>query len=352
MIEVKNLTKVYGDHTAVDDLSFKIYNGKIYGLLGPNGAGKSTTMNMMTGCLAPTSGSVRINGFDVVKQPMKAKKCIGYLPEIPPVYGELTPFEYLVFVAEAKGVSYERAVRQAQSAMEMTDITDMSDRLIKNLSKGYRQRVGIAMTLLGDPDIIILDEPTVGLDPKQIIEVRALIQALGETKTVIVSSHILAEIREICDHVLIISGGKLIANAPIEELSESVSADVKLKLSVRGDETGVLEVLNQIEEIESCTLQPSHEAGVVSLALCVKGEVDLRDKIFFAMADRRYAVISMEKEEESLESIFLRLTEEAALASGEKKSARAKRSRKGSPEDNDRDGEYELIEEEKEEGEN
>lgn len=349
MIEVKNLTKVYGDHTAVDDLNFKIYNGKIYGLLGPNGAGKSTTMNMMTGCLAPTAGSVRINGFDVVKQPLKAKKCIGYLPEIPPVYGELTPYEYLLFVAEAKGVSYERAVRQVQSAMEMTDIADMSDRLIKNLSKGYRQRVGIAQTLLGDPDIIILDEPTVGLDPKQIIEVRALIRALGETKTVIVSSHILAEIREICDHVLIISGGKLIANAPIEELSESVSTDVKLNLSVRGDEAGVLEVLNQMEEIESCTLQASHEAGVVSLALRVKGEVDLRDRIFFAMADRRYAVISMEKEEASLESVFLRLTEEAAKASADGKGARSKKSRRSAAEEADRDGEYELIEDEREE---
>ena len=344
MIEVKNLTKVYGTHKAVDNLNFKIYNGKIYGLLGANGAGKSTTMNMMTGCLAPTSGSVRINGFDVVKEPLKAKKCIGYLPEIPPVYGELTPFEYLVFVAEAKGVSYERAVRQVQNAMEMTDITDMSDRLIKNLSKGYRQRVGIAMTLLGDPDIIILDEPTVGLDPKQIIEVRALIRALGETKTVIVSSHILAEIREICDHVLIISGGKLIANAPIEELQESTSVDTKLSLSVRGDEAGVLEALNQIEEIESCTLQASHEAGVVSLSLHIKGDADLRDKIFFAMADRRYAVLSMEKEELSLESVFLQLTreaEESANAAGTSKKSACRNA-----EEPEREGEYELIEEE------
>ena len=344
MIEVKNLTKVYGAHTAVDNLNFKIYNGKIYGLLGPNGAGKSTTMNMMTGCLAPTAGSVRINGFDVVKEPIKAKKCIGYLPEIPPVYGELTPYEYLLFVAEAKGVSYERAVRQVQEVMDMTDISDMGDRLIKNLSKGYRQRVGIAQTMLGNPDIIILDEPTVGLDPKQIIEVRALIRTLGETKTVIVSSHILAEIREVCDHVLIISGGKLIANAPIEELGDSVSTDTKLKLSVRGDEAGVLEVLNQMEEIESCTVQASHEQGVVSLVLLVKGEVDLRDKIFFAMADRRYAVLSMEKEEASLESVFLRLTEEAALENADKKESRTQKMRRIAAEENQKDGEYELIE--------
>lgn len=183
MIEVKNLTKIYGDHTAVDGLSFKINNGKIYGLLGPNGAGKSTTMNMMTGCLAPTSGSVKINGFDMFDEPLRAKKCIGYLPEIPPVYGEMTPLEYLRFVADAKGVPYNRAIRQVQEAMELTHIDDMQNRLIKNLSKGYRQRVGIAQAMLGNPDIIILDEPTVGLDPKQIAEIRELIRTLGEIKT-------------------------------------------------------------------------------------------------------------------------------------------------------------------------
>ena len=345
MIEVKNLTKVYGDHTAVDNLSFKIYNGKIYGLLGPNGAGKSTTMNMMTGCLSPTSGSVRINGFDVVKEPVKAKKCIGYLPEIPPVYGELTPYEYLLFVAEAKGVSYERAVRQVQEVMEMTDIMDMRDRLIKNLSKGYRQRVGIAQTILGDPDIIILDEPTVGLDPKQIIEIRSLIRALGETKTVIISSHILAEIKEMCDHVLIISGGKLIANSPIEELQDSVSAGMKLRLSVRGDADGVIAALNEIEEIESCTLEASHEEGVVALTLKTKSDADLRDRIFFAMADRRYAVISMEREEESLESVFLRLTDDAPE---EDDGASRKKAKKKLQDEPDMEGEYELIEEEEE----
>ena len=349
MIEVKNLTKVYGDHTAVDNLNFKIYNGKIYGLLGPNGAGKSTTMNMITGCLAPTSGSVRINGFDVVKEPVKAKKCIGYLPEIPPVYGELTPYEYLLFVAEAKGVSYERAVRQVQEVMNMTDITDMQDRLIKHLSKGYRQRVGIAQTMLGNPDIIILDEPTVGLDPKQIIEVRSLIRTLGETKTVIISSHILAEIKEMCDHVLIISGGKLIANSPIEDLQDSVSNGMKLRLSVRGDTDGVIAALNEIEEIDTCTLEASHEEGVVSLTLRTKSETDLRDRIFFAMADRRYAVLSMEKEEESLESVFLRLTD----ASEERQEPAAKKKgKKKLAEDVDRDGEYELIDDDDEEEKN
>ncbi|MBQ8212888.1 MAG: ABC transporter ATP-binding protein [Clostridia bacterium] len=334
MIEVKNLTKIYGDHTAVDGLSFKINNGKIYGLLGPNGAGKSTTMNMMTGCLAPTSGSVKINGFDMFDEPLRAKKCIGYLPEIPPVYGEMTPLEYLRFVADAKGVPYNRAIRQVQEAMELTHIEDMKNRLIKNLSKGYRQRVGIAQAMLGNPDIIILDEPTVGLDPKQIAEIRELIRTLGEIKTVIVSSHILAEIQELCDHVLIISGGKLIANAPIEELQNRTGDRLRLRLSVRGDERGVLKVLSSFDEIEGCTVTGSREDGVINLTLSAAASDDLRDRIFFAMADSRYAVLSMEKEEETLESIFLQLTDETPT------SARAA--------ENDRDGEYELIDDRKE----
>lgn len=334
MIEVKELTKVYGDHTAVDRMSFKINNGKIYGLLGPNGAGKSTTMNIIAGCLAPTSGTVKINGFDIYDQPQKAKACIGYLPEIPPLYNELTPFEYLSFVAEAKGVSHQRALRQVHEAMELTDIDDMKDRLIKNLSKGYRQRVGIAQAMLGNPDIIILDEPTVGLDPKQIAEIRALIRKLGEMKTVIVSSHILAEISEMCDHVLIISKGHLIANAPLEEL-QSMGGDKEiLKLSVRGEENAVIEALNEIPEVESCTVLPSHEDGVVRLSVSAEGE-DLRDRIFFAMADRRMAVISMEREAATLESVFLALTEEAERSEAEKRKARD-----AEPE---RDGEYELI---------
>ena len=338
MIEVKELTRVYGDHVAVDRLSFKINNGKIYGLLGPNGAGKSTTMNMIAGCLAPTSGTVKINGFDIYDEPIKAKQCIGYLPEIPPLYVDMTPFEYLSFVAEAKGMSYERGLRQVHEVMELTQIDGMKDRLIRNLSKGYRQRVGIAQALLGNPDIIILDEPTVGLDPKQIIEIRELIRKLGEIKTVIVSSHILAEISEVCDHVLIIAGGRLIANAPIAELQGKTNSKARIKLSVRGDEDGVIEVLSGIEEIERCTVGASSEAGVVNLRVEAEAGEDLRDRIFFAMADRRYAVISMEQEAATLESVFLALTEEAEKVSPRK-------ARRDEPE---RDGEYELIDVDKE----
>ena len=262
---------------------------------------------------------------------------MGYLPEIPPVYEELTPEEYLRFVADAKGVSFERAIRQVNEAMELTQIYSMRHRLIKNLSKGYRQRVGIAQAMLGNPDIIILDEPTVGLDPKQIIEIRSLIRRLGEIKTVIISSHILAEISEICDHVLIIAGGKLIANAPIEELQKKSNAGARLKLSVRGDEAGVLETLSAIEELESCMVGVSREAGVVNLTLSAKGDADLRDRIFFALADRRYALLSMEKEETSLESIFLKLTSEA------EKNQTAQKPDKKRGKSADRDGKYELI---------
>ena len=341
MIEVKDLTRVYGDHIAVDHISFKINNGKIYGFLGPNGAGKSTTMNMMAGCLAPTEGTVRINGFDMFDEPLKAKRCIGYLPEIPPLYDEMTPYEYLSFVAEAKDVSYTRAQRQVHEVMELVQIEQVKDRLIKHLSKGYRQRVGIAQTMLGNPDIIILDEPTVGLDPRQITEIRALIRRLGERKTVIVSSHILAEISAVCDHVLILSKGKLIANAPIEELQSGFADRVQFCLSVRGDEQGVIDTLGAIEEIESCTVERTREEGVVELTLIATDAGDLRDRIFFALADRRYALLSMERKDATLESIFLSLTERASEA--EKSRGEGRVRSKLIPDARERDGEYEII---------
>ncbi len=231
MIEVKNLCKRYGDHIAVDDLSFTIESGHVYGFLGPNGAGKSTTMNIITGCLAATSGSVTIDGYDIYEDAQEAKSRIGYLPEIPPLYQDMTVREYLMFVAKAKGVGHgaewkdKKAVRQAienqlAAAMAVTQLEDVENRLIKNLSKGYKQRVGIAQALLGGPEIIILDEPTVGLDPRQIIEIRDLIRELGKEHTVILSSHILSEVRSICDRLLIIAGGKLVASDTPEHLEE------------------------------------------------------------------------------------------------------------------------------------
>ena len=309
MIEIKGLTKKYGSRVAVDHVSFKIRNGHIYGLLGPNGAGKSTTMNIIAGCLAPTEGTVLINGYDICEQPIEAKRQIGYLPEQPPLFGDMTPFEYLCFVAEAKGVKDDLIDRQVKEAMEVTDILSVKDRLIRNLSKGYRQRVGIAQTMLGTPDIIILDEPTVGLDPRQLIEIRALIRRLGEKLTVVVSSHILSEISELCDHVIILSEGRVVADDDMAALEAQVSPEKIIRMTVKGDEAGVRRVLGGIEGIDEISDGPaSGIEGTVSLSVKSHSGADLRDTIFFAMAEERYAVISMELAEHSLESIFLSLT--------------------------------------------
>ena len=305
MIEVKGLTKKYGARTAVDNVSFKIRNGHIYGLLGPNGAGKSTTMNIIAGCLSPTDGTVLINGYDICDQPIEAKRQIGYLPEQPPLFGDMTPFEYLCFVAEAKGVKDDLIDRQVKEAMTVTDILPVKDRLIRNLSKGYRQRVGIAQT----PDIIILDEPTVGLDPKQLTEIRALIRKLGEKLTVIVSSHILSEISELCDHVVILSEGRVVADDSMAALEARVSPEKVLRMTVKGDESGIRGVLKGIDGVMSVTADgASSVEGAINLKVKTTTEADLRDTIFFAMAEQRYAVISMELVEQSLESIFLSLT--------------------------------------------
>ena len=308
MIEVKGLTKVYGNKTAVEDVSFKIRNGRIYGLLGPNGAGKSTTMNIITGCLSPTEGTVLVNGYDVCTQPIEAKRQIGYLPEQPPLFTDMTPLEYLTFVAEAKGVADDLIDRQVKEAMNLTDLTGVKDRLIRNLSKGYRQRVGIAQAILGSPDIVILDEPTVGLDPQQLKEIRALIRKLGTKHTVILSSHILTEISELCDHVIIISEGHVVADSSMAELEAQVSSDTVLNMSIKGDEAGIREVLGTIPGVLDVVVLPAPNKKTVSLRVTTEGQGDLRDDIFFAMAERRYAVVSMERSEHSLEEIFLSLT--------------------------------------------
>ena len=309
MIEVQNLTKVYGGKTAVENVSFKIRNGRIYGLLGPNGAGKSTTMNIIAGCLSPTEGTVLINGYDICDQPTEAKRQIGYLPEQPPLFTDMTPAEYLTFVAEAKGVSDDLLDRQVKEVMNVTDLLSVKDRLIRNLSKGFRQRVGIAQAMLGNPDIIILDEPTVGLDPQQLTEIRSLVRKLGEKLTVIISSHILSEISELCDHVIILSEGHVVADSSMAELEAQVSPETVLHMTVKGDEAGVREVLASVAGVGDVKVLSSSEGeGTVTLKVTTASDVDLRDDIFFAMAERRYAVLSMEKQEQSLEAIFLSLT--------------------------------------------
>ena len=246
MIEVKNLVKKYGDHLAVDHLSFHVEKGQIYGFLGPNGAGKSTTMNIMTGYIASTDGEVIINGHNILEEPEEAKKCIGYLPEQPPLYFDMTVKEYLKFAAELKKVPRDRRENQIKDVMKMVGITNMQERLIKNLSKGYRQRVGLAQAILGYPEIIILDEPTVGLDPKQIIEIRELIRKLAKNHTIILSSHILSEVSEVCDYILIINNGKLVASDTTDNLEKMTMGSNTLELSVKGDRERMKNILNLI----------------------------------------------------------------------------------------------------------
>lgn len=253
MIEVKDLVKRYSKNTAVDHLNFHVQKGQIYGFLGPNGAGKSTTMNMMTGYLASTEGQILINGYDVAEEPMEARKCIGYLPEIPPLYPDMTVLEYLRFVAELKQLPKNERSTEIERVMDETRIKDMENRLIRHLSKGYKQRVGLAQALLGDPEVLILDEPMVGLDPKQIIEIRELIRGLGQKHTVILSSHILSEISSICDHVLIISNGKLVASDTPENLGSYMKHTDAMELQVRGSKEAceqAIELLKQVKGLE------------------------------------------------------------------------------------------------------
>ena len=253
MIEISHLTKKYGANVAVNDLNLTLESGNIYGFLGPNGAGKSTTMNIITGYIGASSGEVKINGFDINKNPEEAKKCIGYLPEIPPVYGDMKVLEYLQFVAELKKIDKHSRNADIKQVMDLTKLHDVKDRLIKNLSKGYRQRVGLAQALIGMPEIIILDEPTVGLDPKQIIEIRDLIRSLKEKHTVILSSHILQEISAVCDHVFIISKGNLVASDSMEHLESRMSGAQQLEVTVSGVRSDV-EQMKKIPGVKSCEI--------------------------------------------------------------------------------------------------
>ena len=308
LIKVRNLTKIYGEKTAVDNISFDIERGKIYGFLGQNGAGKSTTMNMITGCLSATDGSVTVDGHDIFSSPIEAKRRIGYLPEIPPLYPDMTPFEYLVFVAKAKGVSNELAYRQVKEAMELTQISDVSDRLIKTLSKGYKQRVGIAQALLGDPDVIILDEPTVGLDPRQITEIRGLIRRLGETRTVIISSHILAEISEVCNHVIIIAHGKIVADDSIDQLEESLNKNGKLSIVAKNCTAELTDtIFGRLEKVDSCTVTEVGDELHIEVGYSFGN--DPAEEIFKELASNGCIITEMHHERLSLEDIFLKLTE-------------------------------------------
>lgn len=308
MIEISHLTKKYGTHVTVDDLNLTIESGRIYGFLGPNGAGKSTTMNMITGYLGATEGTIKINGFDILAQPEEAKKCIGYLPELPPLYMDMTVEEYLLFAAELKKIPKENRKSYVEDAMATTKITDMRGRLIKNLSKGYRQRVGLAQAILGYPEVIILDEPTVGLDPKQIIEIRDLIQNLGKKHTVILSSHILSEVRAVCDYIFIISRGKLVASEETEELVERMSGGQVIELKLKAEEEKVKEVFADAEHITAVEAKELPEDGVTEVIVTAEKNKDVREEIFHICAESDMPILEMINGGKSLEDIFLELT--------------------------------------------
>ena len=310
MIEIRNLTKKYGNHIAVDDISLDIKPGKVYGFLGPNGAGKSTTMNIITGYLAPTSGEVKIDGHDIYKEPEEAKACIGYLPEIPPLYVDMKVEEYLEFVAELKKVSKDNIKKEVERVIKLTQINDVSHRIINNLSKGYRQRVGMAQAIIGSPKIIILDEPTVGLDPNQIKEVRDLIKSLAGDHTVILSSHILSEISETCSHVFIINKGKIIANNSIETLSNYFNSKQVLEIIAKGDLNKCKEVIEKIEDIESVTVENGSEEGTVNITVTAHYSKDVREDVSLALSSEKISIFEMKEDTKSLEDVFLQLTNE------------------------------------------
>ena len=308
MIEVKNLTKRYGNQLAVDNLSFTVEKGQVLGFLGPNGAGKTTTMNIITGYISGTDGTVMINGLDVFEEPEKVKKMIGYLPEFPPLYPDMTVREYLDFVAELKKVNKSERKEMIATIMESTKITPMANRLIKHLSKGYKQRVGLAQAIIGYPELIILDEPTVGLDPKQIIEIRDLIKELSKNHTVILSSHIMQEVSAVCDTVMIIDKGKLILSDKPENLSAHFGAIGGLKLTVKGSKETVTTALQRINRITKIEEHTSAVEEVTELTIYCKEKDDIREEVFFAMSEAKTPILEMQSIRMSLEDIFLKVT--------------------------------------------
>lgn len=307
MIEVKNLSKSYGSKLAVDGISFTAGESEILGFLGPNGAGKSTTMNMLTGYLSSSGGQALINGVDILEDPVRAKKDIGYLPEQPPLYLDMTVMEYLNFVYSLKKCRLPRASHLAEIC-SLVKITDVSKRVIRNLSKGYKQRVGLAQALVGNPRVLILDEPTVGLDPKQIIEIRTLIKKLGRNHTVILSSHILSEVQAVCDKIVVIDKGRLVANDTTEHLSQSLSADHKLTVQIEGPTKEVKALLEQIPDMEEVHLNRTVDKTIGEFELNAREGCDIRREVFKRMAARNYPILLMRSSELTLEEIFLKLT--------------------------------------------
>ena len=318
MIEVTNLVRRYGPHIAVNNASFKIEKGEIVGFLGPNGAGKTTTMNILTGYLSPTEGLVQIEGQDILEYPTEIKRKIGYLPEMPPLYLDMTVREYLSFVGEIKGIVPAKRKERLNYVMETVGITDHAKRLVKNLSKGYRQRVGLAQALIADPQVMIMDEPTAGLDPKQILEIRDIIRELGKDRTIILSSHILPEVSMVCKRVLIINFGKIVADDTPDNLAKHLLGGSHLVLRMEGSETEISKALSKVASISKLNFQESEEAGTIEAVIEAQGDADIRRDLSRALAAADIPLLMMRSQNMSLEDIFLNLTtSEAGVSQGE-----------------------------------
>jgi len=308
LIQVENLTKRYGHHLAANNLNFTVNKGEILGFLGPNGAGKSTTMNIITGYISATEGTVKVDGYDVLEKPEEVKKRIGYLPEFPPLYTEMTVMEYLDFVGGIKKVSKVQLKKDMEKIMDLVRISDVKKRLIKNLSKGYKQRVGFAQALIGNPPLLILDEPTIGLDPKQIIEIRNLIRDLGKEHTIILSSHILPEVSAVCERLLIINKGQIVASGTPDGLSKNLDSSSKLYIRVAGMEKPVIKLLNEVPGVKLAEFVGSKEIDTIDVIVESDKDIDIRKPLFFALSRAQYPILQMKSMDLTLEDIFLQLT--------------------------------------------
>jgi len=308
LIKIENLTKRYGQHVAVDNLNFTVNEGEVVGFLGPNGAGKTTTMNIITGYISATEGTVTVDGYDILDNPEEVKKRIGYLPEFPPLYVDMTVKEYLDFVFDIKKANTKNKKQDMERIMELVRITDVQNRLIKNLSKGYRQRVGLAQALVGNPPVLILDEPTVGLDPKQIIEIRNLIKDLGRKHTIILSSHILPEVSAVCERVIIINKGKIVASDTPENLSRRLGESSKLSLRIAANEKQAVKVLRDVPGIKYVEAQGVKEPDTVDVWVEAEKDIDVRRPIFNALSRAGYPILQMKSMDLTLEEIFLQVT--------------------------------------------
>ena len=324
MIKIEHLTKSYGTHRAISDVSFEIKEGEIVGFLGPNGAGKSTTMNILTGCLSSDAGEVSVNGMDILKQPLEAKRLIGYLPEQPPVYPEMTVSEYLGFVYDLKHCTLPRR-EHINEICDVVRIADVKNRLIGNLSKGYRQRVGIAQALVGNPPVLIFDEPTVGLDPKQIIEVRNLLRTLGKNHTVILSTHILPEVQATCGRLIVIDNGRIIADRPTDELTRVIRDSRRYRIRVAGPVSDVLAALRSVGGIQRVEAEAERDGEAATFLFESAAGTDVRRTVFFALSEKGLPIYGLEPVGRDLEDVFLQLIENGGEMPAEKPAARRRK---------------------------